>query len=224
MLDDYQKLVTALVRDQDDLLSEDDINLAIGFAITRYSSDRPKTELSEQEVNNNITDLPDNWIANFSRVAGVEYPAGLVPPSFIPIARTSIYEGLSGQKIMLSGINDGSIVRLHYTSLHKVTETIDTITISDREAVANWAAALLLDQLANSFAGDTYSTIQADTIDHANKSRDYGSRAKYCRSNYFNHLGIDNKRNAAAGTVVTIQSTDSVGCDRLLHYQNRRRP
>ncbi|MEW8660777.1 MAG: hypothetical protein AB2603_20895, partial [Candidatus Thiodiazotropha endolucinida] len=87
----------------------------------------------------------------------------------------------------------------------------------DREAVASYAAALCCEQLVSEYSGDSDSTIQADSVDHGDKARKFGRRADKLRKRYYNELGIEPKRNQAAGVVVDLDGRDSRGRDRLTH-------
>ena len=93
----------------------------------------------------------------------------------------------------------------------------DTIPIEDREPVACWAAAVLCDQLAALYSGNTDSTIQADSVQQTSKAQEYAARAKALRKRYMDELGIEDKRSEPAGVVVNLDFPDSQGQDRLTH-------
>jgi len=222
MLTDFQSLVDALVRDESGTIAASARDQAIALAATRYSADRPATSVVDVVAADGFfLDLPAGWVAGFSRVLELECPPDRVPPVLIRPDRWSMYQGIAATRIMLAdGIAGGTTVRIRFTIPHQVTDLVDTIPEQDREAVANWAAALLLDELANAFSGHSQPTIQADSVNHQSKGRDYGRRAETSRQLYLDHLGIDPKRNVAAGAVVTIPSRNSLGGPRLVH----RRP
>ena len=85
---------------------------------------------------------------------------------------------------------------------HLLDAATDTISPGDREAVALWAAALLLDQLAARHAGDTDSTIGADGVDRHAQADRYRRLAKDHRARYAALLGLD--RPPAAGVVAAL--------------------
>lgn len=218
MLIDYHNLVDILVPAVLGELSPEQRSQAIALAVTRYATDRPRVLVEDfAGVGGAFLPLPSGWVEGVSAVQSLESPPDAVPPRIID--GWSLDQGLDGRRIRLSrSLAPGAVVRIAFTAPHVVDDVTDTIPASDREAVANWAAALLLDALANSFAGDRSPTIAADSVEHANKSRDFASRAKTARQLYLDHLGIDPKRNSAAGVVLTIPSVDSLG-----HARHNRR-
>ncbi|MEW8049308.1 MAG: hypothetical protein AB2792_01965 [Candidatus Thiodiazotropha sp.] len=214
---DYQKLVERLVRDDEDKLTSDDIDTAIDMAVTRYSKDRPKSDVQDVAApGGQRIDLPSNWVAGFSDIQSIEYPIGNIPVSELENWET--YLAPDGEEVLLqASIEAGESVRFTFTIFHQLDNTNDTIPLGDREAVASYAAALCCEQLVSEYSGDSDSTIQADSVDHGNKARQFGNRAAKLRKRYYNELGLDPKRNQAAGVVVDLDGRDSRGRDRLTH-------
>ncbi|MGL4575418.1 MAG: hypothetical protein ACRCV9_11600, partial [Burkholderiaceae bacterium] len=66
-----------------------------------------------------------------------------------------------------------------------------TIPLPQRYAVCCYAASVLCGELASHYAGDSDSTIQADSVDHRNKSQTWASRASALKTEYFKVLGVD---------------------------------
>ncbi len=108
-------------------------------------------------------------------------------------------------------------MRATFTIAHVVSAALDTIPEADREAVACWGAGILCDELAAFYSGGTDSTIRADSSPGQTRAQEYSSRANKCRKRYFDALGIDEKKNVAAGVVVNLNQDDSRGNDRLTH-------
>jgi hypothetical protein len=219
-LADYQTLTDKLVRDDTGKIAVPDRDEAIARAVARYSKDRPQIKAEDVAASaGQLLNLPAGWQVDFSAVRFIEYPIGNVPPTLLAQDSLGIYLTPTGEKIMLrDAITAGLLVRVNYTIRHIVSSApADTIRADDREAVCAWSASLLLDQLAALFSGASDSTIQADNVDHNSKSREYAARAKSLRARYFDEMGIDPKRNLAAGVVVDLDQPDSQGRDRLLH-------
>ncbi|MBI1397068.1 MAG: hypothetical protein GC151_13915 [Betaproteobacteria bacterium] len=219
-LADYQTLVPALVRDDSARVSDTDRDGAIASAVARYSDDRPRRRVDDVTASGaNALPLPAQWVDGWSRIQGLEYPVGDIPPTMLDPERYTLYLGTDqAETIMLyDAVNTGDTVRCVYTIRHTLNSSTDTVPDQDREAVACWAAALLCDQLAalHANAGDT--TIQADVVDRTSRAREYANRAKVLRARYFSALGLDEKRNAPAGADVNQSLPDSWGADRLLH-------
>jgi hypothetical protein len=216
----FQSLIDNLVRDQSSDLSEADRDQARGLAVARYSTDRPRPAIEAVTAAGAIhLALPDGWDAEFSRLSGVEVPDSISP---VPVG-SALEQTLSGWKIRIEqAFSAGTVLHVRYTIPHVVDESEDTIPLKDRAAVAKWAGALLLDQLATYYAGDRDSVIDADTVNWQSKSRDFASRATDLRKQYYEHLGIDTKRAVPAGAVVNLDRMDSRGNDRLIHSRRYR--
>lgn len=225
MLLDFQSLVMDLVRDEANKITPDARDQAIARAVTRYSADRPR-ELVEDVTasNSNTLPLPASWETDFSEVRALEYPIGDVPASYIDPAQYYLYQAPSVAKTIrvTSGLAAAAAVRVTFTARHSLTPSIDTLPERDREAVTCWAAALLCDQLAALYANDSAPTIQADSVDHQNQAREYGTRANKLRARYFDELGLDPKRAVPAGVVVNLDNNNSLGGDRLTHPRRYR--
>lgn len=204
--DDFKTLVASMVRDPDGHLSDEEQETAIDLALTRYDQDDPKIQPIDVTAPGGKTmDPPAEYVPGFSQLRDVETPPDQVPPRTLARSAFTIYTAPLGDKILFaSDLSAGQPVRLHMTVPHTMDEMGTTVPRQRIEAVACWAAALLLDQLASLFSGDMMPTIQSDSVDHQSKSRDYSIRASERRNRYFKELGIDPKRNAAAGVVVAL--------------------
>lgn len=219
-LSDFLDRITALVRDDTGKISGDDQTRALADAVERYSLDRPKAKVEDLNfaAGGNLLSLPAGWLADFSRLVSLETPIGSVPPVYINPESWSIYGTPTGDKIMLeSALAAGTQIRAVYTIRHTLDAAGDTIPQKDREPVSAYAAAQLLDQLAALFSGDSDSTIAADNVNHGSKAQEYAARARALRKAYFDTLGIDPKREVAAGAVTALPSRDERGWPRLTH-------
>lgn len=223
-LADYQALVDDLVRDDTGKIVTADRDEAIARAVARYSKDRPRTKVEDVSApGGNKLNLPGSWQTDFSELSAIEYPIGSTPADYLEQDSYGLYVTPSGTEIkILDAINAGQSVRVSYTIRHVVDGSSDTIRADDREAVCSYAASILLDQLAAWFTGSSDSSIQADSVDRKSKGADYASRARALRERYYKDLGLDEKRNVAAGTVVDLDMPDSQGRDRLLHGRKYR--
>ncbi|TXT23894.1 MAG: hypothetical protein FD134_1863 [Gallionellaceae bacterium] len=228
MLADFQTLAAALTRDDAGKISADDADGAISLAVTRYSKDRPRAKVEDVAApGGKLLPLPASWEAGFSALSGLEYPVGDVPPSMIGSQAWAMYNAPGGMSIMVfDSIPVGAAVRASYGVAHQVSGVTDTVPPGDREAVCCLAAASLCDQLASLYSGDTDSTIGADSVNHQSKAAEFAARAKALRKRYHDELGIDDRKNVAAGVVVDLDLSSSLGGDRLGHgigYRGSRR-
>ncbi|MGO1078334.1 hypothetical protein [Inquilinus sp. CA228] len=218
-LADLRTLVDAQVRDESTVIAEADRNDAIGLAVVRYTEDRPRVIVVDTDApGGQRLPLPAEWEDGGSRVIGIETPIGQIPPAHLASEDWQLYQGPVGEEVLLrQAVAAGAdAVRWRITIAHVLDDTTNTVPLRDREAVACWAAALLLDELAAYYAGQRDTTIESDRVDWGSKSSDYAKRAAALRKRYMNHLGIEDKRSAPAGTVVTFRDQDSRGQDRLL--------
>lgn len=201
MLADLKKLVDGLVRDEAERLARADKGSAISLAVLRYGTDRPRQKVEDVVCAGGDTlPLPAAWEAD-SEVVTAEYPIGSVPSTLLPC---SIYTTPSGDVLRLGdALSAGAEVRLTFTVAHVVTDVLDTIKPAHREAVAAYAAALLLEELAAAAINDGESTIAADATDRRTKAQEYASRARALKARYAEVLGLGKEAGpAAAGTSV----------------------
>ncbi len=217
---EWFKLIDGMAPDEGGRLTGDDREQALTLAVIRYGTDRPRPEAADVVTEDGYTvPLPETWEPDFSRVTGIELP-GKVPPDMLAGDEWMPHR-IPGRDVLLlvRAQTPGSDLRVHFTLPHVLNVDRDTIPAKDREAVAHWAAALLLDSLSGRHAGDMQSTINSDSVDHAAKMPNYKALAEAQRQAYWNHLGVDPKRTVASGAVV------KVGRRRLLHSgpRNRRR-
>ena len=224
MLSDYQTLTDNLVRDDAGKLTSADRDLAIGAAVVRYSKDRPRTRVSDITApGGHYLPLPNGWEDGFSSLGGLEYPVGDMPPEYLETGSWGMYHTPSGMQIMVrDALPVNATVRAGFTARHVLTDALDTLPDTSREAVCSYAAAILLDQLASLYSGDSDSTIQADSVNHQSKASEFAARARALRKRYFDDLGIDPRRNVAAGAVANLHLNDSRGRDRLTHPRKFR--
>ena len=220
MLSDVQTLVIDLVRDDAGKIAVAERDRAIAAAVERYSKDRPR-EIAEDltPTSAQILPLPAAWEADFSTLLSLEYPIGTVPPVLLDQERYGLYRSPSGLVIQLldAVAVAAANVRATYTYKHVLSTIADSIPLGDRELLACFAAAILCEQLAAFYSGGTDSTIQADSVENKSKSADYATRGRTLRKRYLDELGVDDKRNISAGTVVNWNAKDSLRQDRLLH-------
>lgn len=223
-LSDFQTLVDDLLRDDAGRVTPTQSYTAIATAVARYSKDRPSQKVEDIVAPGGyLLPLPSAWEADFSQVLSLEYPIGNVPPIMISAQDYELYTSPSGVSIMVrSGFNANENVRATFTVAHEVSLSADTVPFGDREAVCCLAAASLCDQLAGLYSGDSDSTIQADSVNHQSKAAEFASRARSLRKRYLDELGIDAKKNVAAGVVVDLNLSNSQGGARLTHRRGYR--
>lgn len=218
------QLVAELVQDSDDRLSPESITHAIDSAVIKLSKDKPVLKLADVVADGGETlPLPDSWELGFSNIRFIEYPIGKFPVSMLSEHSYGVVPIPDGDELRLvDSIAAGETVRLTHTMQHVLTADASTLHNTQHDAVAAWAASILFGELAALYSGDSDSSISADSVDHGAKARNYAARSKAMQSRYYNDLGIEPKRNQAAGIVVDFDGMDSRGNDRLLHKARYR--
>lgn len=88
-------------------------------------------------------------------------------------------------------------------SPHVVSDTEDTVPGDQREAVASYAASLLLDGLSAKACGNTDSTISADSVNRTSQAAEYAARARTYRKRYAELLKLDDSASPAGSGAVT---------------------
>lgn len=224
-LSDFQSIVDDLLRDDAERITTTQRDTAIATAVARYSKDRPRQKVEDiTAAGGNSLPLPTAWQDDFSRITSLESPIGSVPPRMIGSGSFSMYAAPNGVSILLAdALSENAIVRATFSIAHEVSLDADTVPMGDRELTCCLAAASLCDQLAGFYSGDSDSTIKADGVNHQSKASEFASRAKSLRKRYLDELGIDEKKNVAAGVVVDLDLSNSQGGQRLIHGQRWRR-
>jgi hypothetical protein len=214
-----QQLVKNLVRDDNAVVSVVQLDEAIALAVRRYSADRPKTKVEDVlcAAGGNALANPVSWLADFSRATSLEYPIGDIPPTLIANDRWRRYATPSGEQFQLDdALPANATVRVTYGIKHTLDGTTDTIPDVDEEAFALLAASMLCNQLAAYYSNRSESTIQADTVNNESQAREYRAQGASYLKQYLNRIGVDEKRTVAAGVVVPLRRTNSVGGTRLI--------
>lgn len=206
-LADYQLLVDRLVRaPAEGPITPEDRDQAIELARLRYSSDaeRKLTQDVTWLEDGHLGPLPEGWVDGCYLVSG-EHPIGLQPPVLIDVG---IY--LTATEAMLvtaDTMQAGDVVRIQFAAPHLLNAgdtPADTIPARHREAVASYAAQILLKQLATHFSAERDTSIGADRSDTESRARNYAFRAKEARATYYAGIGkADPQADKAGGQVST---------------------
>ncbi|MCJ9428551.1 hypothetical protein [Kordiimonas marina] len=210
-LADLQDLVNDLIRDEGTEISVTQRDRAIELARFQYSRNRPRrlTETLTADANGKLP-FPVAWEDGFSEFT---YAAlGDIDPVL------SVIETQAGQSIKTErSLNEGDNVEVVYTALHMADGVTYTISTVDQQAVASWAAAALLGQLATKHAGDEDSTIQTDAVNQQTQSQRYSSRSKALQAQYYELLGIKPGKPKPAFAVADMDLKTSRGRSRIWH-------
>ncbi len=210
-------MTITMVKDNSGRLDNDDYVAAVSAAIAEYSRHKPQ-EIVVDVLGNGSHDLdePAGWVPEFSVLRQLEYPAGLVPGSFIEKDQLILYNTPAGEKIRLLSATPTNLetVRITFT----IPRTEATIVPTDLDAVSHLSAAHALRMLANRFIDTTDPLIAADVVNYQQKSDQASRRAKDLEKLYRDHLGIkeDDPMPAASATMDMAENYPG-GSDRLTH-------
>jgi hypothetical protein len=222
MIESYVEKITAKVKDGSGKLNPGDIERNIYSAIKLFSKHKPNT--SVVDVTGDGTQdyaLPSGWVDEFSFIKSIEYPVGNVPADLLDEEEYAIYQTTSAKKVRLLTIAPPA------TETFRVTFTIPrtelTIPDNDVDALANLAASLCLEELANAYTQTSDSTIGADSVNWRSKGYEFGQRAKRLYQLYKEHMGIkEGDLTPPASAVIDLELNYPGGADRLTHPRWRR--
>ena len=95
---------------------------------------------------------------------------------------------------------DGALVA------YAVTEdaSADNVPLCYMDAVLDYAAGLLLTELAAYYAGDSDSTINADSVDRQSKEQRYSRLATVYSGRYFERVSVSKAHNAHASATADL--------------------
>ena len=218
-------MAALMAKDNSNRLNQDDYADAVNAALAEYSRHKP-LEIVIDIPGNGTHDYnpPTGWIFEFSNIRQVEYPASMVPASYLEKDCYEIYHAPDGEKIRLLTATPSSLetVRITFT----VPRTEATVPVTDLDAVSHLAAAHALIMLANRYLDTSDPLIAADTVNYKDKSDIAARRAKELAKNYREHLGIKEDEQVPAASVSADMSLKYPGgSDRLTHarWANQRR-
>jgi hypothetical protein len=196
MLSDLEDLTTDFIEEPDGFVTPERLNRAINMAVNQYSKDRNHTETVLLEpISRNLYPLPENWTNGMSQIVNSVVDGDEV--------YSEITYTIDGQNIKTRYARHEPLI-LTFKNRHTLTADTSTIPQVDYEAIAAWAASLLLDGIATQKASNTDVTLNADVADFNNQSRSYAMRAGAMRKRYYLHLKEQPGVEKAAGGEVTL--------------------
>lgn len=161
------------------------------------------------------------WLVGFSRVLWVEYEVDQTPPSYLDpndyavrrVANTGSNSETRVEKLYLSTISPSAseTFRVAYTARHVVDGTYSTIPAEDEEAVADFAAALFLEELAVRYSGlVSQSGLMAEqVIAYTEKAQDARANAKMARKRAREAMGLSADGDDGPTTVPSLSVVDA---------------
>lgn len=199
---DIEQLVSAMLRDIDDVTDPLQDYDAIELAVMRLSLDKPTTSVEDVVVvDSRLADLPVGWVPDFSALNLIEFPIDASPRQYID--DVVVYTAPDGKKLDIGCVESGTL-RVTYTVPYVLSATDDMLTTIPekyKEPVAAYVVHLLMNQLATNYAHSSDGIIQADTVDHGDKSRKFSALAKVYLKKYEDQVGIEKPKEQGASAV-----------------------
>lgn len=221
-----QTAVADAIRDKDGVVSTLARDAAIGDAVLRYSTDRPRVVVEDVTApGGTMVPLPAEWSLSVSALQSVEYPINADPPQYVSPRHVYLYALPSGLQLrFVVPLAASDVIRVTYTALHVLDATTDTIPPAHAHGVACLAASVLCGQLAAHYATEGAPTIAADVTDHRGKTERYRAREKDLRAEYARIVGVPDRVTTpqAASATVELPSRDAFGDRRIFHPPTRR--
>ena len=212
-------------------MGEIEINLAFDITLKTHSRYRPREIVEKIDGDGGfdykLSTKLSYWEEDFSVIRKVEYPVDDTDQTadILNEDEWEIYHKPDGYYLRFKEDDPDTDedIRVTYTTFHVCTMTANaTISNYDIEAVKILGASLLCEMLATYYSQSQDSTIDADSVDHSSKQRDYTQRAKALRLLYFKHLGMNEGGIKASSLHMEWDKDASWGSQKLTHKPKYR--
>jgi hypothetical protein len=231
-LQDYYRALEELVPGSHPIGQVEQLN-AINSALALHAKHRPR-QIVEDVAGTGGFDYAlsgfASWADGFSRIVQVEYPVDDTSPdaSVLEEEDWTIYKKPAGDvlRFLDATPETDETIRVTYTARHMFDDDdVCSVAEADDSAVQKLAAALYCRILAAAYAQDDDSTIQADSVDHSSKRREYEAQAGKYRSEYDEHMGLGKTKEGSLKAACATQDWDMQspsGWDWVTHPNRRR--
>lgn len=219
------------------LVTPESLDAAIAQAVTKYSQDKPR-DVVEDETGNGTPyfvvvgsgAVLASWLDQFSQIQWIDYPAGAVSATYQPNPLQprdwTFYADASKTYLWLKNATPtvSETVRIAYTALHTHTSTTDTIPPADLDALYDLSAYYACIMLATKAAGNSDSTIAADSVNYRDAQLRYKQQAAEWLASYADRMGQQpDGKPAGASAMANLDSRNiAVGWPWLTHAARRR--
>ena len=202
---DYITRTKVILQDDAGVLDSDDTELKalLSDAVNLiYEKDRPRLKVHELTGDgaNYDFDLPADFIAGYSMILKVEYPAGSQSPVYMAQEDYAVYDNGTAKKFrfLVDTPGSGEKALLIYTCPHNLNESENTVYEGDFDAVCHLTAGIALLVMGNKYSQTKESTIGADVVEYRAKSDICRALAKEQFNLYDKAIGKKDEATAAA--------------------------
>jgi hypothetical protein len=151
-------------------------------AVKEFSKLRPYKRVAKLTGDGNaFFSLPSDWDNDFSWIRELEYPIDQQPPSFIEDKKYKVDQLDTGWVCRFYGEyypNINQDFYLRYVIPHSITNNSSTISDRYKDAVANLAASISCQAIAEKYGHTAESSLDADVINYRTKGDEFASRSK----------------------------------------------
>lgn len=197
----WRSKVRELIRDAggiQDLTDAQIDTVGIKPAVVKYTIDRPRVTYAQAAgAGSAYLSLPAGWLAGFSRVESVEYPANLNPPTLLDAQSWRMVRSVADvavEQILLNqAAATGQTVRVGFTTRWPLPTTDATVDLLDEvafEAVAALAASKCITALATQAARNRVGALPNDITEDRSRADKLLAAAKSYLATYNAFLGL----------------------------------
>lgn len=230
-LENWQSQIRGLVRDAGvDLTPPQIADVGVVPALNLYSVDKPRRLVVEQPgAGSAYLSLPAGWLAGFSSIAEIEYPARQNPPRVLDSQSYRLTRSVADvnvEQILLDTTPAASeFVRITFTTVWPTPTHVASVDQLDDvafQAVTALAASFCLQHLAAETARSRMGALPTQFVDGAQRTRDLREIAKEYRGRYDRFLGRTAPAAGEAGpSAVSIAFDYDPAYDSLFHGRRR---
>lgn len=195
----FKKEIINKLQDHTPKLENIDVDvLIVSVLVGQFSKDFPSIVVSDIAGDGGFDyDLPSTptakaWVDGFSQICAIEFPAGEQIPTYMEVKDYIIYDnGTEKQLRFLVDVPSATqTIRMIYIVPYSKA-TIDNIPTTKQEAYCLLAAAELCDMLARLDTESIDPTIEADSVNHHEKTNKWTKNGNEMRKKYNRLVGAN---------------------------------
>jgi hypothetical protein len=169
--------------------SQSDRDVCIMNALSRYSRERPFTEVqSYTGTSGAFYDVPTYWEEGFSEIAEIEYPVLTTPKTVLDPRYYEVVKNPTGYKIRFDYENpgDGNVFYIRYSKRYTFnTNGEAAIPAHDEDAIVYLSVSMMCHTLANYFASKSNPSLpEAEVVGFTTRVDEYTKKADDFNAKY----------------------------------------